>query len=151
MADLILALYEDKSIVTQSRTANQDNSKWPSINLAAHKIAQVVNDQNVVNLPLLKYKLLDTWLPDKSCGSGGSNLDETVTNFNIFQSLKSQLKQEPGQDKDDNEDNYWRCVYILQVSGQFKRCMQIAVLSRSNSDHARHGAMWAESKRSFVM
>ena len=76
-------------------------------------LATIVNDPQVLNLALIKYKLLDTWLPDKSNDIGGS-LDETITQFNLLKSLQQSQNNENNENGDENDKNYWRCVYILQ-------------------------------------
>ena len=75
-------------------------------------IAAIVNDPQVLNLTLIKYKLLDTWLPDKSNDISGS-LEETMTQFNLMKSLQ-QTQNNDKSHSDENDKNYWRCVYILQ-------------------------------------
>lgn len=77
-----------------------------NVNEVAKQIAQIIDDDEVLNLTFIKYKLYDLWLPEEA--QNGS-LDETVTNFNLFKSLKSPQKE------NNDEANYWRCVYILQV------------------------------------
>ena len=93
----------------------QNEYKNCNVNKAANEIARIVDDPQIVNLTLIKYKLLDTWLPEEDGGTNfGSNLDETVTNFNLIQSL--QTKDQKTENRNDDQENYWRCVYILQVS-----------------------------------
>ena len=120
-SDLIMALYEDESIVL--RCTSKGDAQWPNINKACAEIAKVVNEvlsNNAppVNLILIKYKLLDMWLPEKvQEGGAGGSLDETVTNFNLLKSLQQNNGQVNKADEtvsNENENNYWRCVYILQ-------------------------------------
>ena len=122
-SDLVMALYEDESIVKRCTFKESgDASRWPNINKACTEIAKVVNEvlsnsPAPVNLILIKYKLLDIWLPEKIQEGGGGSLDETVTNFNLLKSLQ-QNSNGPDQVKEgtdiENENNYWRSVYILQ-------------------------------------
>ena len=123
-SDLVMALYEDESIVkrcstSKGGTGNAGGGQWPNINKACAEIAKVVNEvlDSNVNLILIKYKLLDMWLPEKVQEGGGGSLDETVTNFNLLKSLQqnsNQVKEEEGGADIENENNYWRSVYILQ-------------------------------------
>lgn len=108
---LVLALYEDDTIVERAKIQDK---QWPDINSAANEIAKAVDDPKVVDLAMLKYQLLDQWLPDKSATSG-SSMDETMTNFNLLQSLRGGQQQ---LKCDESEDHYWRCVYILQGFAQ---------------------------------
>ena len=88
------------------------NSK---VNKAAFDISNVVNEimNEIINLTLIKYKLLDEWLPEEEDRSNSGNMDETMTNFNL---IKSWQKEEKHDVNRENEENYWRCVNILQVS-----------------------------------
>ena len=67
-------------------------------------IAAIVNDPQVLNLTLIKYKLLDTWLPDKSNDISGS-LEETMTQFNLMKSLQQTQNNEKSH-SDENDKNY---------------------------------------------
>ena len=84
-------------------------------NKAAFDISNVVNEimNEIINLTLIKYKLLDEWLPEEEDRSNSGNMDETMTNFNL---IKSWQKEEKHDVNRENEENYWRCVNILQVS-----------------------------------
>lgn len=89
--------------------------KDKNVNKAASEIGCIINNKTVVNLTLIKYKLLDKWLPE-SKSNQATSLDETMTNFNLLKSLKN--NDATGADND--EDNYWRCVHILQVKIDFR-------------------------------
>merc|ERR1712029_374184 len=97
LTELVMNLYEDSSVLEQN----------PKVNKAAREIAHVVQDPEVVNLTLLRWKLLDQWLPDT--GDGQGDVDETINNFNILKDAMS--KQD---DNCNSISQYWRCVYILQ-------------------------------------
>ena len=98
LLELIMNLYEDPSVLDQN----------PKVNKAASEIAQAVQDPEEVNLTLIRWTLLDQWLPDHQ---GNEGLDETMTNFNVLKAMSKKSETEMS-DKDDAQ--YWRCVYILQ-------------------------------------
>ena len=97
------------SIIRQLFQHDYRNSK---VNGAAFDIFSVINDKEIVNLTVIKYKFLDEWLPEAEDNANSANMDETMTSFNL---IKSWQKDEKTDVKKDNEDNYWRCVNILQV------------------------------------
>ena len=106
LTELVMNLYEDSSVLEQN----------PKVNKAAREIAHVVQDPEVVNLTLLRWKLLDQWLPDTGDGQG-QLFDETINNFNILKDAMS--KQD---DNCNSISQYWRCVYILQG---FIECQEV--------------------------
>lgn len=116
-SELVMALYEDESITNDSY---ENEVQKPDINKTCAEIAKVVDDPEILNLTLIKFRLLDTWLPDKSEEACGGGLDETVTDFNLLRSLQSGNNDQSKKKDDDNEVNYWRCVHILQGFSEAK-------------------------------
>ena len=111
LTDLIMNLYEDPSVLEQN----------PKVNKAAREITHVVQDPEVVNLTLLRWKLLDQWLPDAADGQDDQRqlFDETINNFNI---LKDAMSKQEEKGIDTSNTQYWRCVYVLQG---FIECQEV--------------------------
>ena len=107
-----LALVHKSSYEELIRQLFQHEYRNSKVNKAAFDIFSVVNDKQIVNLTVIKYKLLDEWLPETEDKSNSGNMDETMTSFNLIKSLQKDDKVDV---KKENEENYWRCVNILQV------------------------------------
>ncbi len=71
-----------------------------NVNRAASQIALVIDDEQIVDLTLIKYRLLDKWLPEVTV-----NCDETLNLFN-GQALEK---------CDESASDYWRCLCIVRV------------------------------------
>ena len=118
--DLIVAMYEDKSIPKRfnnggENSGNQSNQIWPDINKAVEELMEFVNDKEEIELTYLKYCLLDKWLPEQQSLSANDNMDETMTDFNLINKLRSNLAAASSSlEEDEDRINFWRSVYILQ-------------------------------------
>ena len=62
------------------------------------------------NLTLIKYALLDEWLPEREDNS--ANMDDTMANFNHIQSFQKEDKVDV---RKENEDKKEALYYILQL------------------------------------
>merc|ERR1712142_497048 len=100
--ELVFRLYEDPSIEERNKVAA---GQYPDIGSAANIIAKI-NDLDIV---VLKYELLDKWLPlSNSCSSANDSMsDFTLDLGNISTSGESS----------SDESNLLRCVYLLQGGG----------------------------------
>ena len=153
---LILKLYDHSSIIEQSKkivsskthtTYSQDlqskcNDKlYPDINNAVKEIASICNQCQTlfdINLDVIRYELLDSLLKEKTA-TESSDMDETVTNFNL-QLLPATANQHPTNKNsvDTESANYVKCVYLLQGFENNKGIdylLQIAM----NEDHRTNG------------
>ena len=106
----IQASYEE--LIKELFEFEYNNSK---VNQAIFDISSVVNHTFDLKLTLIKYELLDQWLPESEDKSNSANMDDTVTQFNLMKSWQKKDDINSDKVKEENEKNYWRCVNIIQV------------------------------------
>ena len=104
--ELVFRLYEDPSIEERNSVAA---GQYPDIGAAAESVAKI-NDLDIV---MVKYELLDKWLPlANSCSSPNDSMSDFTLDLGNMGNISSS-----GESSSD-ESNLLRCVYLLQGGGE---------------------------------